>query len=67
MPPKYAPNHVLGFIPEKVLMDRKRNASTLCSTLPMLQQNFSEKSCTNVVNKNTRNKNTCLALKKAKV
>ena len=55
----------LRFIPEKLLMNRKRNANaSLCSTLPLLKQYFSEKSCTNVVYENTKNNKTCLVLKK---
>ena len=55
----------LRFIPEKLLMDRKRNANaSLCSTLPLLKQYFSEKGCTNVVYENTKNNKTCLVLKK---
>ena len=40
---------------EKVLMDRKRSSNApLCSTLRLLKQNFPRKSCSNVVNKNTK-------------
>ena len=50
-----ATDRVLWFIPVKALMDRKPNANApLYCTLPLLKQYFLRKSCTNVVNKNTK-------------